>query len=259
MSIFRPEWPLPRNVHSFISLRAGGYSEAPFTSLNLASHVGDLPEAVVKNRAKLGVLCKRTFGHTPHFHWLNQVHGCQIADISCKTELTDISDADAAYTNAVGEACAVLTADCLPLLVSNSAGTEVAAIHAGWRGLAAGVISNTVEKFRANPEELIVFLGPAISQSAFQVGAEVRQCFLDASRFGLEPMIEQAFLKDGESHDKYFADLYALARLELQALGVRRTFGGSRCTYSENHSFFSYRKEGATGRFASAIWIAPEN
>ncbi len=237
-----PDWPAPPGVKAVSTTRLGGVSHPPFASFNLATHVGDDPDAVAVNRARL-VEC-RALPSEPG--WLEQVHATRVV------ELTERSDgapprADAAFTRAPGVVCAVMTADCLPVLFCDARGTRVAAAHAGWRGLAAGVLESTVAAL-GGPGSLLAWLGPAIGPSAFEVGEEVREVFVDA-----DGAAAAAFTAAG-SPCKYFADIYRLARLRLQRAGVNRIFGGGACTYHDANRFFSFRRDGATGRMASLVW-----
>lgn len=234
-----PDWPAPANVKAFQSTRQGGVSAAPYDSLNLGDHVGDSPIAVARNRQLLGALLPS------EPLWLEQVHGVAVADAD-SAECLPIADASIARRS--GSVCAVMTADCLPVLLCDKAGTVVAAAHAGWRGLAAGVLEATVSAMAVAPENLMAWLGPAISQSAFEVGAEVRAEFIAS-----DPQAASAFIP-GES-GKYLADIYALARLRLSVLGLAGIYGGDRCTYGEPERFFSYRRDGVTGRQGVFIWL----
>lgn len=241
-ALILPQWPQPETVRSCSTTRQGGVSLPPYASLNLGSHVSDCPERVATNRQRLIELA--SLPAAPH--WLEQVHGTDVARLTRSTAHQTIR-ADAAYTNEPGVVCAAMSADCLPVLFCSSAGDEVAAAHAGWRGLNAGVLENTVSAFRAAPQNIMAWFGPAIGPRQFEVGAEVRAAFMAA-----DPHAASAFLPIGE---KYLADIYQLARLRLQAVGVSQIFGGDRCTVSESSSFFSYRRDGITGRLASLIWL----
>ncbi len=233
-----PDWPAPANVQVLQTTRQGGCSAAPFDSLNLGSHVGDIPLLVEKNRQSLAELLPS------EPIWLEQVHGTRVVQAE-QTSCHPAADACVARTaNAV---CAVMTADCLPVLLCDQAGTVVAAAHAGWRGLAAGVIEATVDAMDVAPGQLMAWLGPAIGPSAFEVGMEVRDAFIQHS-----PVAATAFTPRAE---KYLADMYGLARQRLSALGVHQVFGGQFCTFSDPQRFFSYRRDGRTGRMATMIWL----
>ncbi|MGO2305924.1 MAG: purine nucleoside phosphorylase YfiH [Providencia sp.] len=236
-----PDWPQPKNIASCSTTRIGGVSLPPFDSLNLGCHVDDDPKAVSENRCRLISLAQ--LPQQPL--WLEQVHGTTVLHLD--NGIIKSKQADAVYTNTVEQVCAIMTADCLPVLFCNKNGTEVAAAHAGWRGLCNGVLENTVAKFSCPPDEIMAWLGPAIGPEKFEVGAEVRDAFLNqSSEFSL------AFTSHG---DKYLADIYLLARKKLQAVGIISIYGGSFCTVTEENRFFSYRREGKTGRMASLIWI----
>lgn len=239
-TLIKPDWPAPAHVKAFQTTRLGGVSCAPFESLNLGGHVGDDLQSVLHNRSLLG----RLLPDAPL--WLEQVHGIVVADAdNARAERR----ADASVARHSGSVCVVMTADCLPVLLCDSAGTVVAAVHAGWRGLAAGVIEATVLAMDVPPSSLMAWLGPAISQAAFEVGAEVRAEFVAA-----DPQAEKSFIPS-PCGDKYLADIYALARLRLRALGIMGIYGGNRCTYSEPEQFFSYRRDGVTGRQGTFIWL----
>jgi YfiH family protein len=212
----------------------------PYDSLNLGDHVGDDPAAVAENRRRL----REELNLPAEPHWLSQVHGtgcCDAAAVEAGTE------ADALFAAEPGVVCAVLTADCLPLLLCDAAGERVAAVHAGWRGLLEGVIESSVSAM-AGKGGVMAWLGPAIGPSAFEVGAEVRSAFLEH-----DPVAAEAFVATGE--DKWLADIYQLARQRLLACGITQVYGGDLCTLSDSERFYSYRRDGQTGRIASLIWI----
>ncbi|HDR2162447.1 TPA: polyphenol oxidase [Enterobacter cancerogenus] len=236
-----PEWPLPEGVAACSSTRIGGISQGAWESLNLGAHCGDVPEHVEENR-------KRMFaaGNLPSKPvWLEQVHGKDVLKLTGEPYAS--KRADASYSNTSGTVCAVMTADCLPVLFCNQAGTEVAAAHAGWRGLCEGVLEETVSCFADSPASIIAWLGPAIGPQAFEVGPEVRDAFI-----AKDPQAVSAFEPTGE---KYLADIYRLARQRLYNVGVTQIFGGDRCTFTEKGDFFSYRRDKVTGRMASFIWL----
>ena len=235
-----PDWPAPENVKALQTTRHGGISAAPYDSFNLGMHVGDAPLAVAHNRQLLAPLMPS------EPVWLEQVHGTVVANADaaeCRVQ------ADACIARQRGSVCVVMTADCLPVLLCDEAGTVVGAVHAGWKGLAAGVIEATVREMAVEPRRLMAWLGPAIGPDAFEVGDEVRMAFVAA-----DPKAAAAFVP-GQS-GKWFADIYALARLRLDALGIKRIYGGDRCTYREREQFFSYRRDGVTGRMGSFVWLA---
>jgi YfiH family protein len=234
-----PDWPVPRNVKALQTTRAGGISSAPYDSFNLGSHVGDAPLAVERNRMMLN----RLLPSEPV--WLNQVHGTVVTSAD---RASCLPQADACIARHRAAVCVVMTADCLPVLLCDTQGSVVGVAHAGWKGLAAGVIEATVKSMEVAPENIMAWLGPAISQDAFEVGDEVRAAFVAA-----QPQAASAFIP-GQS-GKWFADLYALARLRLNALGITRIYGGGSCTYRERDRYFSYRRDGATGRMGTFIWL----
>lgn len=236
-----PDWPAPPQVRACTTTRCGGVSRPPYDGLNLGDHVNDDPLAVAENRARVA----RQLALPGMPRWLDQVHGTQVADAAC---VTQGYTADASYTFEPGVVCAVLTADCLPVLLCDRAGTMVAAAHAGWRGLAAGVIEAVVAVMGAPAGDLLAWLGPAIGPNAFEVGPEVRAAFV-----GHAPAAEQAF--QPSPGGRWLADIYGLARLRLARLGVTAVYGGERCTFTEAEYFYSYRREGVTGRMASLIWL----
>lgn len=251
-SYWRPDWDTPATVECCITTRRGGSSAGPYGSNNMATHVGDQPAAVARNRsalqAKLGIA---------HIQWLQQVHG---ADVCAAQPAAAPPAADGCFTRAAGLACGVLTADCLPILVCDRQGSQVAALHAGWRGLAGGIIAAGLSTFAGSGAGLLAYLGPAIGPSRFEVGGEVLQACLAAARNAAHRCaIEAAFSSGGARPGHYYADLYALARAELRALGVDDIAGGGHCTYSESASFYSYRREARTGRMASLIWLTEVN
>lgn len=236
-----PNWPAPNRVRAISTTRRGGVSRSPYDSFNLAAHVGDDPAHVAANRRRLATLA----GHVTEPAWLEQVHGTTV--VAAEAVLSPVA-ADAAWTRVPSLPCVVMTADCLPVLLCDRAGTVVAAVHAGWRGLAGGVIAATVTRLGAPPADLLAWLGPAIGPAAFEVGDEVRAAFLaldkaNASCFQPSPT------------GRWLADLYGLARLQLRRLSVTAIYGGDACTFSEPERFFSYRRENRTGRMATLIWL----
>ena len=237
-------WPVPARVKAMITTREGGVSSPPYDSLNLASHVGDEPSVVTQNRALLRESC----GLPSEPFWLQQVHGCEVVDAASGHPGCE---ADAVYSRTPGQVCAVMTADCLPLLMTDRAGSEVCAVHAGWRGLAEGVVESAVSRFTAETQELLVWLGPAIGPQAFEVGEDVYRAFV--SQWADDA---QAFKRNDRG--RWLADIYQLARLRLARLGVGYVGGGEYCTLSQSALFFSYRRDGVTGRMASLIWLEPE-
>jgi YfiH family protein len=241
-----PDWPAPDNVLALCTTRHGGHSEAPYTGLNLARHVGDSESVVVANRAILA----RALPGGCDICWLSQVHGIEVVQAG---EGSTVPEADALWSRRTGLACAVMSADCLSVLLCSSSGDVVAAAHAGWRGLLAGVLEATVAAMRTKESELLAWLGPAIGPTAFEVGPEVRSGFLAAAAPQQTAAINNCFASHSLRPDHYFADLYTLARIRLGVLGVTRVFGGEFCTYSEPEHFYSYRRDGQTGRLACLI------
>jgi YfiH family protein len=241
--MIRPDWPAPAHVHACTTTRAGGVSVGGYASLNLADHVGDDPAHVARNRKRLAAAL--ALPSAPF--WLRQVHGvCVVEAGVCSPP----PEADAAFTMRPGVVCGVLTADCLPVLFCDRQGTRVAAAHAGWRGLAAGVIEAAVKALKVPARELLCWLGPAISAPAYVVGEEVRAAFLSHTA-------EAASAFQPAAAGGWQADLYRLARQRLLALGVHAVYGGTCCTFRESARFYSYRRDGArSGRMASLIWLA---
>ncbi|MFK3826194.1 peptidoglycan editing factor PgeF [Pseudomonas yamanorum] len=233
-----PDWPAPAGVKACVTTRAGGVSVAPFDSLNLGDHVEDSVEAVLENRRRL----TDAFNIQPA--WLRQVHGVVVVE----ADPGRTAEADGSWTSTPGIACTSMTADCLPALFCNRAGTRVAAAHAGWRGLAAGVLEAAFESLDDEPGEVLVWLGPAIGPQAFEVGPEVREAFMQQL-----PETIEAFVPS-QNPGKFMADIYQLARLRLAARGVTAVYGGGFCTVTDPR-FYSYRRNARTGRFASLIWL----
>lgn len=235
-----PDWPAPAKVKALSTTRHGGMSIAPFDSLNLAEHVGDDLQSVAANRTLLGQ-------HIPMEPlWLTQVHGKSVANAACTCPH---AEADAAIARMDYRICAIMTADCLPVLLCDKAGTAVGAAHAGWRGLCDGVLEATVTAMQVPGEEILAWLGPAIGPTAFEVGEEVRTAFL-----AHDAAAASAFLP-GKTEGKWLANLYQLARQRLASCGVTQIYGGAHCTFTEKETFFSYRRDGQTGRMASLIWL----
>ncbi|CAG2140630.1 peptidoglycan editing factor PgeF [Cupriavidus numazuensis] len=254
----RPDWPAPASVRALSTTRAGGVSRGPYGldggapgGLNLGTHVGDDPLLVAENRAKLAA-------HLPAMPlWLEQVHGCAVATVDHLAEPGVVPRADASVAMVPGQVCAIMTADCLPVLLCDTEGTVVGAAHAGWRGLCNGVIEAALARMQAargKPStRWLAWLGPAIGPGAFEVGAEVREAFLAQARAGEHAAVEAAFRPGAEG--KYLADIYALARTRLARAGCTDIYGGDACTVSEPQRFYSYRRDGVTGRMASLVWL----
>jgi polyphenol oxidase len=238
-----PDWPAPAGIHAAFTLRLGGVSRQPFDSFNIASHVGDEPAAVAENRARL----RASLALPAEPVWLEQVHGSRVIDLDRQTTGDSPGPADAAVTRTVGRVCAIQVADCMPVLLAAVDGSVVGAAHAGWRGLAGGVLEATVRTMNTPPAELLAWLGPAIGQAHFEVGGEVRAAFIAA-----DAAAAAAFIAN--ERGRWQCDLYGLARRKLAALGVRSVHGGGWCTYADAARFFSYRRDGRCGRMAALIW-----
>jgi len=239
-----PDWPAPARVRALSTTRAGGVSRGAYASFNLAAHCGDDAASVSENRARLAAQCG-----TPPVCWMNQVHGTDVVDADL--DPADLPAADAAVSLARRRACAILTADCVPVLVCDRAGTMVGAAHCGWRGLAEGVLGALVQRLPTARENLIAWMGPGIGSEHYEVGSDVRDALLD--RFPVS-VVEQA-LRPSSTAVKWSADLYTLARAELTGLGVSGIYGGGFCTYQDAR-FYSHRRDGVTGRMATLIWLS---
>jgi purine-nucleoside/S-methyl-5'-thioadenosine phosphorylase / adenosine deaminase len=242
-----PEWPAPNNVKALFTTRIGGTSSGPngiYATLNLGDHVNDCSTNVAKNRLLLR-------NHLPaEPKWLRQVHGVLPMWVD---DYSTAREGDAAMSRRCGTVCAVLVADCLPIFLCDPAGTMVGVIHAGWRGLAGGIIEKTVTEMNRGDTRLMAWLGPAIGPDYFEVGKEVREAFVNQdnkSRIAFVPQHEK-------KEDKWFANIFLLARQRLVTVGVTEIYGGENCTYSNPAEFYSYRRDGETGRMAALIWLAP--
>lgn len=252
MSLLTPQWPAPKSVHSMISTRSGGVSSAPFDSLNLGDHVGDNEKDVLTNR----MIFTKALPASPL--WLKQTHSTAVSTPKSR-DLLGIHEihADASVSNNANEVLVIMTADCLPVLFSNTKGTVIGAAHAGWRGLCSGILENTINEMLildsdTQSADLIAWMGPAIGPNAFEVGEDVKTCFQNS---GL-PIPANAFKPIPNKPGKFLADIYQLARGRLESMGIKMIFGGEYCTVRDVGQFFSYRRDGQTGRFASAIWIS---
>ncbi len=232
------DWPAAQNVHAITTLRSGGVSTNPFASLNVADHVHDEAENVRDNRKVITQMLNLPTEPV----WLQQVHSNRVIQL---THNTADPQADASFTHQSGIVCAIVTADCLPILLSSKDGGIIAALHAGWRGLLNGIISRTVKAL--GKQHLIAWLGPAIGANCFEVGTEVKDQFVSKSA-----MFNAAFTQNNQHH--YLADIYQIARLELKALGITGVYGGGFCTVTDHQRFYSYRRDGETGRMATLIW-----
>ena len=252
MQILTPEWPAPAAVHAAFTLRSGGVSASPFDSLNVGAHVGDEAAAVAENRRR--VRTRLALPEEPA--WLEQVHGVEVVDLDATAPAVGptwhapaagMPAADAVVSRRAGRVCVVQVADCLPVLLAARDGCAVAAAHAGWRGLAAGVLEATVKRLAVEPRDLLAWLGPAIGAAHFEVGAEVRQAFL-----AQDAAAADAFAVN--TRGRWQCDLAGLARRRLDGLGIGAVFGGRWCTYGDASRFFSYRRDGRCGRMAALIW-----
>lgn len=237
-----PNWNIPKHIHAFTTVRTGGVSKPPFDSFNLGDHVNDSPKDVAQNRALL--VEKFHLPQSPLF--LTQTHSTRVLELPYSGK--DI-EADAVYTNQPNQVCLVMTADCLPVLFVSKDGKEIAAAHAGWRGLCDGVLEATVEKFQCPSNEISAWLGPAIGAKAFQVGKEVIEQFC-----AFDPRAEEAFIQDNSTSGKFLGNLYQIATQRLKKLGITEVSGGEYCTYTQEDLFFSYRRDKQTGRMATLIW-----
>jgi YfiH family protein len=250
------DWPAPPNVHARVSTRHGGVSAAPWSSLNVGPHVGDDPRAVAENRRRLLAAVQRVSSKSAidsainSAQWLNQVHGMTVIDASVSGKSANtVPDADAVTTTESALPIIVMTADCLPVFFCDKNGSRVAVAHAGWRGLCDGVLEATLKKF-ANPANVLAWLGPAIGPEKFEVGAEVRAAFLEKNGEAASCFVPS------KNSERWLADIYALAALRLHQAGVQHISGGGFCTVSDKERFFSYRRDGQTGRMASVIWLS---
>ncbi|TYL48650.1 peptidoglycan editing factor PgeF [Marinomonas sp. IMCC 4694] len=246
LAYISPTWPAPVSVRAYVSTRIGGVSATPFDALNLGMHVQDEPIAVQQNRD----LFSSYVNMPDSVQWLNQVHGTDVVTLPYDPLLNNAipESADAAFTRTAQQVCAVLTADCLPVFFCDSLGSQVAVAHAGWRGLCAGVLEATLRCFD-DPSSVMVWLGPAIGPTAFEVGDEVKSAFVSVS------LDAQKAFAPSQQAGKWLGDLYMLATQRLQAAGVTHIYGGDHCTFTDVERFYSYRRDGQTGRMASVIWL----
>lgn len=242
-TLIKPDWPAPCHVHAYTTTRLGGVSQNNYSALNLGWHVGDDESAVLANRQ----LLQQGLGYK-QIAWLEQVHSTTVVKADADRVLT----ADASWTDQISMACVVMTADCLPVLFCDRSGQYVAAAHAGWRGLANGILEETVKQLPIEASQLMAWLGPAIGPEKFEVGAEVKQVFIDNDERAVF-----AF-KESLNQGKFLANIYELAKLRLQKMGITAIYGGSFCTMSDEKQFFSYRRQAVTGRMASLIWLSPQ-
>ncbi len=245
--IITPNWPAPANVRTAITCREGGVSQGVYNSWNMGTHVNDDPVAVEINRKKL----IEHLGLQKSPQWLEQVHGNKVVEAQADAR---VRTADACYTSEKSLACLVMTADCLPVLLCDKEGARVAAVHCGWRSLAQSILQKTLDQF-SDPAQVLAYLGPAISSQHFEVGIDVLEAFFQSSTSAQHTDQIAASFAPGKRPLHFYADIYALARAELQALGVTQIFGGDYCTFEQKDKFYSYRRDGVTGRMASLIWL----
>ena len=240
-----PDWPAPPTVRAVATTRTGGESRAPYASLNLGAGTGDAPAAVARNRARV----VSALGIQREPCWLDQVHG---SDVVRAAHYERAPRADASVGRTGSPPCAVLTADCLPVVLCDTSGTRIGVAHCGWRGLARGVVASCIARMDRPGRELLAWLGPAIGPESYEVGPEVRDACLAAT-----PGARRAFVPSRERKGRWLADLYAVAARQLESLGVERIHGGDFCTWRDGDRFFSHRRDGVTGRFATLAWIDP--
>jgi YfiH family protein len=240
-----PDWRTERQVSAAVTLRTGGVSVAPFESLNLGTPSEDAPGAVAENRRRV----RDHFGLPSEPVWLNQYHSAEVVDLDA-ADLSTPPRADAAVTRRAGPVCAIRVADCMPVLLAEERGRVIGAAHAGWRGLAGGVIEATVTAMGVNPARVLAWLGPCIAQPSFEVGDDVRTAFVEQ-----HAEADEAFVRNARG--RWQCDLYLLARQRLAALGVTRVTGGEWDTFAERERFYSYRRDGRTGRMTALLWINP--
>ena len=244
-----PDWPAPANVRALVTTRNGGCSGGVFSSNNLGTDVGDSAVDVTSNREQLIV----SLPGEPDIQWLSQMHGIDVVEID---HCSNLLEADGCFTQKSNLACSVLTADCLPVFFTTKSGSSIAIAHAGWRGLAAGVLQNTLEKFSVKAQDILVWLGPAIGPCHYEVGDEVRNEFLRLCRGQQEyAEIDSRGFKKNAGDSKWTVDLYTIARIKLHYQGVKNIFGGDFCTVCDQVRFFSYRRDGETGRMANLIYL----
>lgn len=241
LEFISPDWPAPKHIRCVSTTRIGGFSENGYQSFNLGEHVKDSQQHVVKNRELLSHSLQLPNGPI----WLNQVHGTEVLELNSNSRKS--ITADAAYTNEAGVVCAVLTADCLPVVFCDKGGEHIAVAHAGWRGLVNGIIENTLQSFPMDNENIICWLGPAIGSNKFEVGQEVYDEFLSK-----DDKNKNAFIAQGNG--KHLANIYQLAKNVLYKHSVQEVYGGGYCTYSEKDRFYSYRRDGETGRMSTLVW-----
>ncbi|WP_323754719.1 peptidoglycan editing factor PgeF [Marinobacter sp.] len=244
--LLRPDWSVSAQVRALSTTRKGGVSQSPWQSLNLGGHVGDNSADVARNRQRLASVMGIESGQ---IGWLNQVHGTRAVELT-SNNLNDCPDADASFTRERGVVCAILTADCLPVMLADRSGAVVGAAHAGWRSLCGGVLENLIEAMAVEQSELVAWFGPSIGPANFEVGPEVQAAFVEQ-----QAESASAFCTQGARPGHFIADIYELARLRLTRAGVTDIHGGGLCTVGDSERFYSYRRDGQTGRMATLVWL----
>ena len=250
INFIEPNWPAPKNVKALQTTRLGGVSAFPYESLNIGAHVEDSEVSVRENRKRL----QERLPSGPL--WLQQLHGTLVVTEQVGKRCPE---ADGSITQKTNEVCTVMTADCLPVLLCDEAGTQVAAVHAGWRGLASGILEEALGQFKCSPDLILAWLGPAIGPNAFEVGESVYDAFCLPNSSASSCFIKQPNQPNPNGAgvlEKWHADIYALAKLRLNSVGLSKVYGGDFCTYTDEERFFSYRRDGKTGRMASCIWLS---
>lgn len=253
-SYLYPNWQAPGNIGAVFTTRYGGVSQKPFNSNNLAMHVDDSPMNVEANRT--GLIGDQQLDSV---FWLDQVHGTDVVEANSSNVSMvatgshgQVTTADASFTRSINLACAVMVADCMPVMVTDRAGTCVGIAHAGWRGLCAGVVTNLIVEMGIAPQDVLIWLGPCIGPSAFEVGPDVLDAFETSASFS-NMDVHSAFEKGNDN--RYFCDLAQLAKMQLASMGVSDIYSSGHCTYKQSERYFSYRRDGSTGRMAALIWI----
>ncbi len=251
--IIKPDWPAPECVTAFVTCRAGGYSQGPFSSFNVGLHVGDDPLVVRRNRGKL----KQLLPAQARLQWLNQVHGTRVIEVLPRTTSLRRKTGDAAVVHDKEFGAVVMTADCLPVFFTDSQGSVAAVAHAGWRGLLDGVLEQTILSMRVVPDQLMAWMGPAIAPCHFEVGAEVKEAFVSHPVWGERIIsgIESAFSVSTTHSHRFMMDIYKVAHIRMLHAGIQNIYGGEFCTVCDSSRFFSYRREKLTGRMASLIYL----
>lgn len=247
--VLRPAWQAPSHIQALCTTRKGGASQSPWCSLNLGSHVGDNPEQVAENRQRLANVAGLSVAN---IGWLNQIHGTDVVELT-PTSVSVVTTADASYTRYPGIACAILTADCLPVILTDAEGSVVGAAHAGWRSLCGGVLEKLIAAMAVSPSNLRAWLGPAIGPDNFEVGPEVREAFVKQNS-----EVAKAFTQTGARPGHFMADIYLVATQRLNKAGVLSVSGGGFCTVNDKDRFYSYRRDGQTGRMATLVWLKSE-